>query len=173
MSDDLPQDLASRLIIDLTTPLVPVRKSDIVHRPFPFMKLPFDVRLIVYEMALVTPHDQRWYHYGTKKLMAYDPAQAHGLDRRPKMAMSISMGNSPRLIDRPPLLAVSRQIRKEADKVYWAQNEWQVNVDSKDGDGCTDEDLSTPMQEFERWVSPGVVWRSVGEEANAGIPRSM
>jgi len=60
------------------------------------------------------------------------------------------------LLENPPLLRVCHQIRAEADRVYWTQNEWQVNLEAKQDvnelKDYVEPNLRTPMQQMLRWV---------------------
>ncbi|KAK4544140.1 hypothetical protein LTR36_004638 [Oleoguttula mirabilis] len=81
----------------------------------------------------------------------------HRLFRRPKCALNISAGHPPWLAEHPPLLAVSRQLRDEADEMYWGKNQWAIYLDAKREDDSDtldmiDDDLHTPMQQMQKWV---------------------
>lgn len=80
----------------------------------------------------------------------------HLLVRRPKTALEINFDNPIRLEQDPPLLRVSRQVRNEANSIYWGKNEWMVIIDTQyDGQDnwhFPEKDLHSPMKLFEKWV---------------------
>ncbi|KAK5127792.1 hypothetical protein LTR85_004908 [Meristemomyces frigidus] len=126
-------------------------------KPFHFLRLPPELRNRVYDLCLVEPLQKRW-----RKIYHEDrsPVRSDNLDRcrrTPKCAMDIVTGNAVHLAEHPPLLAVCRQIRSEADPIYWGQNEWIINLDAKWendlGYDEMDDDLRTPMQHMRKWVN--------------------
>lgn len=125
-----------------------------------FFDLSAERRNYLYELHLVVPEHERNEHVQPACLReGKGPATGigqHLLVRRPKTALEINFDNPIRLEQDPPLLRVSRQVRNEANSIYWGKNEWMVIIDTQyDGQDnwhFPEKDLHSPMKLFEKWV---------------------
>ena len=121
------------------------------------MAPPRELRDRIYELCLVVPNHERFIKPEWWKSDPITDENKKYLIRNPKIALDITNGCKTYLLDHPPLLAVPHQVREEADAIYWSRNEWQINIDVRQDNenGCDDieEDLRTPIQQLQKWIS--------------------
>lgn len=123
--------------------------------PIRFMDLPRELRNTIYELALLEPLVERKdIKYGLDDYRLEDSERQLYSKRR--HAFSTGVNNVITLAEHPPLLRVSRQVREEADEIYWSKIAWDVELDAKynwEDDGFRyDEDLSQMRKDLQKWV---------------------
>lgn len=127
-------------------------------KPFRFLDLPRELRDYVYDLCLVMPEGEQCSNLPWPPETHVDEAIQHRYRHR-IFARNICQGlhSHPmaRLLKHPPLLAVSRQIREEADEIYWAKNEWQFTIEVAPLSGSHDsrrDDVRKPMEQLRKWT---------------------
>lgn len=112
---------------------------------------------MIYEFALVVPmteHDHRRITINPDGSKTKDWVKK--IYRDQLTALCIQYKYPVNLHKDPPLLLVSRQVREEGDEVYWGLNRFLVHININQDDGKywprIDDDLATPMRQFQQWV---------------------
>jgi hypothetical protein len=152
-------DLAGKMT-DLT---ISTDDTRTITKPCYFLNLPRELRDKIYATLLIVPEHERYWIPprrlpGNSELV---PVPENEITpemkekyRRPKRALELYENRT--ILEHPALLATCKQIREEADLIYWGKNEWRIHLDAKDKDAIWqdgDEKLEGARKEFAEWVA--------------------